>query len=108
MATRRAESVSASDLSKKLKAAVQSALKNNPGFAATARISIAPRPGILGFRVRSADVEGQVLSKLTKVAGDVTSQVPTLAAGSQPALLVQGPDIVLGFFPDDEVIEFPE
>jgi hypothetical protein len=108
MATSRAESISASDLSKKLRAAVQSALKNNPGFAATARISIALRPGILGFQVRSADVEGQTVSKLTKVADDVTSQVPTLAAGSQPALLVRGPYIVLGFFPDAEVIELPE
>ena len=105
---RRIDSISARELSARLRTAVQLAVRYNPDFPSTPEIGLFPASGIIGFILRDPELQGATLSKLIKLASDVVSQVSELATQSQPALLVRDGDIILGFFPSAEVIQLPE
>jgi hypothetical protein len=108
MSNHRAESISVGQLSGKLKDAVQSVLKKNPGFKIQeADIRFLPHPGIIGFVVRDAVVADQKFSDLSRLAGDVAAQLPELAGKSQAAFLRHDGGIIMGFFPSSE-LEFRE
>src|SRR5947207_1991142 len=102
-------SISVGDFTTQLKTAVPAALGENQTFRELrADIRFVSHPGIIGFTIRDPQLSNRPVSELSKLAGDVTAQLPQLAERYQPGFLIRDGGILVGFFPVADVLELRE
>ncbi|WKA31325.1 hypothetical protein [Bradyrhizobium roseum] len=65
------------------------------------------KPPILGLLIRDVDLKDSSIGELNQLAADVAKSLPA-AKGAQPAALVHGGHIIIGFIQESAVTLFKE
>jgi len=98
----RVKSISAKDLTAKVKDAVEVSLKRHKIAAKFGPISLSPE--LIGFILRDADLHDKTIGQVSDLAGDVAKQFDSQAT----IFKFNGGRILLGYIPDFDAFQITE